>query len=270
MKSTFRILPARNLRILPACKLPARNLLIAACTLLFSLSFAQAEKVKALMITGEGYHDYEAQKKIISEGTAARMDIEWTIIHDKNAADCKVNLSKPGWADPYDVVLYNICHAKETDAAFIASVTKVHEAGKPAIALHCTMHSFHWDVETKDGEEADWVKFLGVYSRNHGPKAPIKVTKVKKHADHPVVKDLPEGWTTPDGELYNIGRVLDTATVLAHGDNGKVKNPQACIWINKHGKGKVVGTTIGHHNSTMESKEYLDLLTSSIKWAVAK
>jgi len=229
-----------------------------------------AKKIKALMVTGEGYHDYENQKKIISDGVSERLDIEWTIMHDKTPEACKKNLGKEGWAEGYDVVVYNICHAKEADTKFIDSVAAVHEkTGTAAVVIHCTMHSFHWNVKAPEGEHATWVKFLGVRSRNHGPKAAIKVTKVPG-VDHPATKDLPDGWTTPEGELYNVLEVLDTATVLAHGDNGKVKKPQVCIWANQYGKARVFGTTIGHHNSTMQTKEYLDLIANGITWAVGK
>ena len=197
--------------------------------------------------------------------------VDWTIVHHKKPAECKADLSKEGWADDYDVIVYNICHASEGDTKFIDSVAAVHEAGKPAVALHCTMHSFHWKVKAEKGKENEktWVKFLGVRTRNHGPKAAITVTKVK--ADHPIVKDLPDGWKTPEGELYNVLEVLPTATALATGHNGNDKQgDQVCIWVNQYGKGKVFGTTLGHHNSTMETKEYLDLLSNGIKWAVEK
>jgi len=255
-----------------------KSIALGICMLAFTslgiVAISQAKKspapIKALMVTGEGYHDYESQKKIISEGVSERIKIDWTIIHHKKADQCKADLSKKGWADEYDIVVYNICHAKEADSKFIDSVAAVHEAGKPAVALHCTMHSFHWNVKSASGNPSDksWVKFLGVRSRNHGPKAPITVSKVK--ADHPVVKDLPEGWKTPEGELYNVLEVLPTATPLATGDNGRVKEPQVCIWVNQYGKGKVFSTTLGHHNSTMQAKEYLDLVSNGILWATGR
>ena len=251
---------------------------LAAAITAAGLAFAKNEsetsdgkkRIKALMVTGEGYHDYENQKKIISEGTSERLEIDWTILHHKNPQECKADLSKKGWADDYDVVLYNICHAKEGDAAFIDSVAAVHEAGKPAVALHCTMHSFHWNVKADKGKESEktWVKLLGVRSRRHGPKAQIDVKKVKP--DHAILKDLPDGWKTPEGELYYILDVLPTATPLATGTHEKQKTPQVCIWTNQYGKGKIFGTTIGHHNSTMKTKEYLDLIANGIEWAVKK
>ena len=250
--------------------------LALATGLLLTLGIGQAQKepggdtIKALLVTGEGYHDYEKQKVIISEGLKTRLPIEWTIIHDKNAEDAKANLSKEGWADPYDIVVYNICHAKETDKAFVDKLVEVHRAGKPAVALHCTMHSYHWKIAAEEEQEKSWVQFLGVESRNHGPKAQIKLTKAEG-VDHPAIASLPEeGWTTPQGELYNVNRVLDTVTVLAYGDNGKVAEPQVSVWVNQFGEGKVFATTIGHHNETMEAKEYLDLLADGIRWAVSE
>src|SRR2546423_1352143 len=47
------------------------------------ISFVRAaEPIKALMITGGCCHDYEQQKKILSEGISARANVTWTIIHE--------------------------------------------------------------------------------------------------------------------------------------------------------------------------------------------
>ena len=117
---------------------------------------------------------------------------------------------------------------------------------------------------------------LGIEALNayggHGPKAPITISKVKGH-DHPVMKDMPDGWKTPEGELYNVQEVYEDTIVLAYGDNGKTKapkKPQACIWVNTHGKGRIFSTIIGHHNSTMSTKEYLDMLGNAVRWITEK
>ena len=133
------------------------------CSLVLGVSIADNHKgktIKALLVTGEGYHDYESQKKIISEGVSERLDIEWTIKHHKSAEEARADLSKEGWADPYDVVVYNICHAKETDKAFIEKVVDVHEAGKPMVAIHCTMHSYHWQIKQDGDALRAWNRLL--------------------------------------------------------------------------------------------------------------
>ena len=236
-----------------------------------SLTAKEAKGLKALMITGGCCHDYNNQKGIISNGVSDRLPVEWTIFHDQDQNKMKDYLSTAGWADGYDFVLYNHCFAHETDAPFVKSVADVHaKRGLPALFLHCAMHSYHWKIPAEEGQEKAWPTLLGVSSKGHGPKAQITVTKDKANADHPVTKDLPEGWVTPEGELYNVQKVLDGTTVLAWGNNGKVKQPQACIWVSQHGKAKVFGTTIGHHNSTMQTKEYLDLVANGVRWVLGK
>lgn len=229
---------------------------------------AESKSLKALLVTGGCCHDYKVQKDIITAGIGQRVPVDWTVFFEMDQKKSKEYLSKEGWADDYDFIVYNHCFAKEADTAFIDSVVAVHEKGKPAVALHCAMHSYHWNVKAKEGEEKTWPKFLGVSSKGHGPKASIEVAKVEEQAKHPVLKDLPDGWKTPEGELYNVQKVLGSATVLAYGDNGKVKEPQVCIWVNEFGprKTRVFGTTIGHHNSTMSTNEYLDLLGNGVRW----
>ena len=227
---------------------------------------------RALLVTGGCCHDYDRQKDILSEGISQRVKTQWDILFEMDEKKSKAWLSKPGWADKYDFIVYNHCFAHEKDAAFVQSITDIHKAGKPAIALHCAMHSYHWNIPAKEGEKKAWNDMLGVSSKGHGPKAPITISKVKGH-DHPVMKDMPDGWRTPEGELYNVQEVYEDTTVLAYGDNGKnkaPKKPQACIWVNTHGKGRIFATTIGHHNSTMSTKEYLDMLGNAVRWITEK
>src|SRR6266545_7963726 len=48
----------------------------------FAVSVRAAEPLHALLITGGCCHDYEAQKKILSEGISARANVTWTIVHE--------------------------------------------------------------------------------------------------------------------------------------------------------------------------------------------
>lgn len=226
--------------------------------------------LRALMVTGGCCHDYEMQKDILSAGISERIDTEWEIFYEMDQEKSKAYLSRDGWSDGFDFVLYNHCFANEKDAKFIDSIAAIHANGLPLIALHCAMHSYHWKIEATDGEEKTWPKLLGAVSRGHGPKQQIKVSKVEKEKNHPILADLPDDWTTPEGELYGINKILDSTTVLAFGENGAVKEPQAVIWTNTFGKARVFCTTIGHHNSTMATKEYLDLIANGVKWVMAK
>ena len=243
-------------------------LLILPLIVFFSVAvFSVAEEkkldkpIKALLVTGGGYHDYKGQEKILTEGVSKRISVTWGVIH-QDAKGTKEALSKKGWSDGYDIVVYNLCHAHEKDASFVESLSKIHNSGKPAVAIHCAMHSYHWKIP---GKTKHWPAMLGVTSPRHGPHAQITVTNVKP--EHPVMKGFPKQWVTPKGELYHIDKTWPTATVLAKGSIDKGKSSHGCVWVNQYGKGKVFGTTLGHHNETMQAKEYLDMVSNGILWA---
>lgn len=217
--------------------------------------------LRALLVTGGGYHDYKKQKTILTEGISKRANVEWDIFIG-DAAKTKAKLSEDGWADDYDVIVYNLCHAHETDGNFVEALSKVHREGKAAVALHCSMHSYHWKVP---GETKHWPAMLGVTSPRHGKHAPIEVTNLAK--DHAVMKGFPKKWTTPKGELYHIDKTWPSATVLAKGSIDGGKKFHDCVWVNTYGKGRVFGTTLGHHNETMSEDNYLGLVTRGLLWA---
>src|SRR6476661_9002719 len=75
--------------------------------LLLAVTLARAaEPLKALLITGGCCHDYEAQKKILTEGISARANVTWTIIHEgaNDSRDTKFSIyNKPDWTKGFDV-----------------------------------------------------------------------------------------------------------------------------------------------------------------------
>ena len=224
---------------------------------------AQPAKIKALLITGGGFHDYEAQKKILTEGISARAAVEWTIVHEGGAAtDHKVSVyAEPDWAKKYDIVVHNECFAHMKDVEFIHKITEAHKQGVPAVVIHCTMHCYK-------GDTPEWYKFLGVTSRNHGAHHPVKIEVIER--DHPIMKGLPGSWQQPQGELYNIESIGEAAKPLANGTSDNPGKPRPVIWTSQYGQARVFGTTLGHHKETMEMPVYLDFITRGLLWAVNK
>jgi type 1 glutamine amidotransferase len=225
-----------------------------------------AKPLKALLITGGGYHDYEKQKTILTEGVSARANVEWTIVHDTSKDDShRLPLYEdPKWAEGYDVVVHNECFANITDAAFIGKVVDAHKNGVPAVVVHCTMHTFR-ALKTDD-----WHEFLGVTTVRHGRQHPLEVKNLK--ADHPIMKGFPETWTTGNEELYWIVKVWPGTTVLAQAkaEDDPAKKDNAVIWEHTLGKGRVFGTTLAHNNRTMGDPVYLDMFTRGLLWACDK
>src|SRR5580765_7558691 len=98
--------------------------LLALLSLGVSVFAADPPKpLRALMVCGGCCHDYEAQKKILSEGITARANVEWTIVHEgvpvkggTDARDVRVSIyEKPDWSKGYDIVVHNECFGAVND-----------------------------------------------------------------------------------------------------------------------------------------------------------
>ncbi len=225
----------------------------------------QVKPIKALLVTGGGYHDYNEQKKIMTEGVSARANVEWTIVHDPSKQDNHKMpfFEDPNWAKGYDIVVHNECFGAVTDAEYVKKIVEVHKAGLPAIAVHCAMHTF------RDTKSDEWREFLGVSTFRHGKQHPLDVKVVT--ADHPIMKGFPSSWITANEELYRIEKVWPGTTVLAEAkaeDGDKKVSP--VMWVHTYGKAKVFGTTIAHNNKTMADGVYLDTFTRGLLWATDK
>lgn len=118
--------------------------LILLLGLLLNASAAETKPLRALMITGGCCHDYEQQKKILSEGISARANVAWTILHE--GGDTRTHqvsiYAKDDWAKGFDVIVHNECFGQVTDVAFVERIAKAHADGVPAVMLHCSTHSY--------------------------------------------------------------------------------------------------------------------------------
>ncbi|MFN9943529.1 MAG: hypothetical protein ACK56I_29055, partial [bacterium] len=96
-------------------------------------------------------------------------------------------------------------------------ILKAHKAGKPAVNLHCAMHSYRWgnfrEAVKLGADNASWYEYLGLQSTGHGPQQPIDITFIDKES--PITKGL-ENWTTINEELYNNIQIL-TGKAIASG-----------------------------------------------------
>ena len=100
---------------------------------------AQAAPIRALYVTGGGFHDFVAQEKIIPEGLAARVPIQWTIDHTAGTATDKLidRHATTAWADEFDLVVYNMSFSFVVDPAWIDRIAHTHrDRGIPAVILH--------------------------------------------------------------------------------------------------------------------------------------
>lgn len=219
--------------------------------------------IKALLVTGGCCHDYTTQKNLIKEGLEARAHIEVTVVQQGGSTtNTKIPLYQdPKWADGYDIVLHDECFAGIDDPAWTARVLKPHQEGLPGVVIHCAMHCYRDKTD-------QWFRFCGVTSHKHGAHYPHTVYNYD--AEHPIMQGFGPAWYNPQGELYHIAKVWDTAHVLGASKEKNEGTEQPCVWTNQYGDARIFGTTLGHHNETVEDDKFLALLTRGTLWACDK
>jgi type 1 glutamine amidotransferase len=225
--------------------------------------------LRALLITGGTYHNYEQQKEILTAGISARANVEWTVFLENGDFSHKLSIyDNPDWAKGYDVVVHNECFCDVTDHDFIERILAPHRSGIPAVIVHCTVHTFR-KLETDE-----WREFLGVTSHQHGRRRPLEVKNLQP--GNPIMKQFPLSWKTVPEELFAIEKVWPRATPLAMAAAEDVGQPpytvrdHIVIWTNTYGKGRVFGTSMAHDNATMQDPVYLDMVTRGLLWACDK
>jgi uncharacterized protein len=224
----------------------------------------ESGRLKALLVTGGCCHDYPNQVRILTEGISERVPVQFDFVLQGGATrDTAINLFKtPRWAEGYDVVVHNLCFGEVRDEEFIESIARVHHEGVPAVVIHCSMHSFRHSVTD------EWRQLVGVTSRRHERHRPLEVKNLLP--SHPVMREFPVSWRTPNGELYIIERLWPDAVPLAQAYGEDTGQDHVCVWVNRYGRGRVFGTTLGHHNETMGHPVYLDLVSRGLMWAVGR
>ncbi len=245
-----------------------RNLLAVPLGLVVLLnSFVGAAEppkpLKVLLVCGGCCHDYNSQKELLSKGMMERAHMDVMVVHEGGSATTsRIPLyEKKDWSKGFDVVIHDECFADVKENAWTQNIITPHREGLPAVVLHCAMHCY------RDGTD-DWFQFCGVTSRRHGAAYPHEVLNVD--ASHPIMAKFGPAWANPAGELYWIEKLWPNTHPLGTAKNKEQGNDEVCVWTNQYGKGRVFGTTLGHHNETVGSPEYLDLVTRGTLWACDK
>jgi len=270
----------------------ATALLMATAILIPSIVIGQEPvkkpaPLKILLVAGGCCHDYATQTKLLKEGIEKRINASVTVVYndDKTTKATFEIYKSDDWAKGYDVVIHDECSADVTEQPYVSRILKAHQAGTPAVNLHCAMHSYRWgDFRSpvdRGADNAGWYEMIGVQSTAHGPKLPIDV--VYSNSEHAITKGFAD-WTTIDEELYNNVRVYEGTTALITGNqmtppnknelgkdpNAKAKKVSSVVaWTNEYGpnKTKIFSTSLGHQNDTVGDARYLDLVVRGVLWA---
>ncbi|MDG1890329.1 MAG: ThuA domain-containing protein [Verrucomicrobiota bacterium] len=235
---------------------------LVSCIQAFS---AASGPIRALMIAGGCCHDYPNQNLILSEGISSRAHVEWTLVNQGGTSrDIKIPFyDNPDWAKGYDVVVHNECFGGVKDVTWLESIVATHtRQGIPAVFVHCSLHSY------RAAKTDAWRSLMGARSTSHEGHRPLDVENLRPN--HPVMKTFPPVWHTPNGELYKIEKMWPDAIPLAKAFGKDTQKDHVCVWLNHLGDARVFTTTLGHHNETMESPIYLDMVSRGLLWTVGR
>ena len=227
---------------------------------------AQSQRpIRALYITGGGFHDFVTQERIVPSGIAERTNIEWTIDHSADTATAALiaRHQNTAWADQFDVVVYNMSFSWVVDPQWIERIAYAHrDKGVGAVILHGATHSYR-----RSTTEA-WKELMGAASMRHDRQRQLVLERIAPA--HPIIKDLPKGWSPGIDELYDLDKVWPTMTPLAQAWSVETEEHHTLVWTNTLGSAKVFVTTMGHNSETMADPAYLDLVTRGLLWTVGK
>jgi len=241
-------------------------LLIMLTPLMISCTAAEDQPIRALLITGGGWHDYVAQEAMLTEGVSERLDgqIEWTVVHEGDGEpDHLVSLfQQEGWAEGYDVIVHNTGFGRVNDADYVAHLVEQHQ-GTPAVLIHASIHSYRY------AEPADpWFDFMGVQSMWHESQREFELENIAP--DHPIMEGFPDRWMAPVDEVYVIEQLRGDITPLAqtYGVESEAWHP--VTWTHENEGVRLFATTLGHNNDVFEEDVFLDKVTNGLLWAVGK
>jgi type 1 glutamine amidotransferase len=222
-----------------------------------------AKPIKALLITGGGFHDYEAQTKTLTEGLAKRLNLDLTVAKEGTTREHKHSIyGSADWAKGYDVIIHNECFGTVAEKDFVERVAAPHHAGVPAVILHASVHSY------RNAPTDSWREVVGQRSMKHDSRRDLLVKTVA--ADHPIMRGFPADWNDPQDELYVVEKTWPTVGPLAKAHSVESKQDHVVVWTNTLPKTRIFVTTLGHFDATMKTDAYLDLVARGLLWSIGK
>ncbi len=246
-----------------------RTLIATLCLVLASTATAHADnptQVRLLIITGD--HDGSWQ-----ETTAALKEILNAAGHLVDVTDQPRSYLTRDNLKPFDLLVLNYQQTEagakaNPDSVWTAenqrTVNQLVREGTGLVVLHHAAAGFLGDSDRSRqfGQMSGGGRRAG--SRTTGP-ADLKVTIQR---DHPVTRGI-QSFDHGADKLVHSPRITDGSQVLATIFDGKQQD-EPVVWVNHHGKGRVVHNLLGHDAESMKSDGFAKLLTGCVQWAGEK
>lgn len=228
--------------------LPVLCLSLGLLASLFAGRAAQAgEPLHALIVTTQGvYHNYRQQTWVLAHRIANHANVRFDVSLSETE-----RWRTTDFAQGYDVIIYNMCMADNTDGELIANMRRqTEQLGVPALVIHCTMHSFR--------ETELWWPMLGLKSAAHEPLRALTMTRSEPH---PILSGIPENWTLTHDELYINLEFEGQPLLTVNGEDGR---QHVVAWLAYPGGTPVFGTTLGHSEDTVRNPPFQRMLANAL------
>ena len=194
------------------------------------------------MITGGCCHDYKKQKNIISEGISERVPTKWDIFFEMDQAKSKARLNKKVGRMVLTTFFTTI--ASRRKPAFRSSNPSPAFTRRANPLWLSIRHAFPIIGTCRPRKER---KGLAGNARGQfqGARAQSRHYRQKgqEACESPDREGFARWLVDARRELYNVQKVYEGTTVLAHGDNGKAKEPQASFGLIPMARVKIFSTT---------------------------
>jgi len=208
---------------------------------------ADARPRVALAMAEREYHTWETVPVFGRHILGNQCGFSITEVYGKPAQDRNL---MPGFGEAIsqaDLVFVSI-RRRALPTAELDALRRHLAAGKPLMAIRTSSHAFDTKGKHPDGH-AEWPEFdhdvIGGNYHGHYKAGPTAtVTIAPGAAGHPVLKGLPESFTTR-GSLYRTSPLSETATPLLTACIEGQK-PEPIAWLHNYGKAKVFYTALGH------------------------
>ncbi|MFY0626802.1 MAG: ThuA domain-containing protein [Reichenbachiella sp.] len=248
------------------------NYLIIFCAVSI-LTFCQpkeepsSDKIKVLIIDGFSNHDWKQTTSVV------KLILEESGLFSVNVSTAPETPNDIAWGDwnpalgNYDVVIQNTNNIHNPVIKWPNRVEKALEDyvsdGGGLYILHSANNAFpHWSEYNKmiglgwrsehegiaihikeDGQLAE-IPIGEGRSTYHGPRNDEVINILN---EHPINKNFPKAWKTPDMELYKYARgPAKNLTVLSYANEKATNINWPVEWTISYGKGHVYNSSMGH------------------------
>ncbi len=228
---------------------------------------SHSEKLDVLIVDGFSNHDWKQTSSLVK-----------TILEESGLFDVVISTAPIGPEDKnwktwrpkfedYDVVIQNTNNIFHEEIRWPTEVEKNLEkyvqSGGGLYIFHSANNAFpKWEeynlmiglgwrskdegiaLQIKDDGEIVEIPVYDGESTFHGPRSDEIIYVLN---DHPINKDFPKAWKTPDVELYQYARgPAKNLTILSYAKDDATNINWPMEWVVSYGKGRVYNSCMGH------------------------